>query len=255
MAVITLLTDFGSEDYYSSVFKGELYKSCPSTTISDISHNIKPFDINLAAYLLKSIYSHYPEGSLHIARVHESSSKDKNILLVKHLQHFFAAPDNGLLSMVFDERPTEIYYLNKELCKDFSLDQMYAKIARTVVFNGSLGEIGILQKDYMERLLLKPVIYENRVSGNVMHIDHFGNVVTNISRTDFEQGVKGRRFEIYFRRFDKIDRLSENYSDVPEGDKLAHFNDNGYLEIAINVGEASTLLGLSLGDKILIQTV
>lgn len=255
MAIITLLTDFGSEDYYTSVFKGELYKSCPSSILVDISHRIPAYNINKAAYILKNVFNHYPEGSLHIARVFESSSRDNNILIIKYQQHFFAAPDNGLLSMIFDEKPSESYILNKEICKDFSLDQMYAKIARTIVFNGSLNEIGIIKRDYEEKLVLKPVIYENRINGVVLHIDHFGNVITNITREDFEMGIKGRRFEINFRRLEKIDELHESYGQVPQGEKLAHFNDKGNLEISINVGEASTLLGLNIGDKILIEVV
>lgn len=256
MAVITLLTDFGREDYYTSVFKGELYKACPSSIVVDLTHSIPAYSINKAAYFLKNTFTHFPEGSLHIARVYETSSKEENILLVKYQQHYFAAPDNGLLSMVFEqETPSEVYVLNKEICRDLSLDQMYSKVARTIVFNGSIHEIGIPIKEIVERLVHKPVIYENRINGVVLHVDHFGNVITNISRGDFNLGVKGRQFEINFRRQDKINELSKNYADVPEGDKLALFNDKDYLEIAINVGEASSLLGLGVGDRILIEVI
>lgn len=250
MAVITLLTDFGERDYYVGLFKGDLYTSSPSAKIVDISHSIPPYDIVTAAFFLKNVYAHYPKGTIHIARVFEQGLGTQKILAAKYQNYFFIAPDNGLLTLVFDEKPDLIVEIDMKQVKLRTLEEYYCRVVKEITFNNNIGSIGVATSNYVEKRALLPVIEENRLIGNVIYVDNFGNVITNIHIDDIKRFDTSKQMRINYRKVDFIDRVVENYSDVPRSYSLARFNSIGYLEICINGGNASDLLGLKNGDAV-----
>lgn len=254
MAIITLTTDFGEEDYYVPAFKGEILTACPSVQVIDISNNIPSFEVNHAAYVLKNAFSHFPKGTIHIVRVFETNTANPDIIVCSFQGHFFVAPNNGILSMVFeDERPAAAVRIDHSRITIKTPHDLYCRAIRTLVYNGSLSDLGRPINEIEKRFNLKPVIYDNSIRGIVQHIDHYGNVITNISKSDLKQAVKDKNLAIILRRNDLITNINVFYDDVPQGEQLARFNSKGVLEIAINCGRANELLGLKQGDNIKIE--
>jgi S-adenosyl-L-methionine hydrolase (adenosine-forming) len=250
MAVITLLTDFGDKDYYVGLFKGDLYTSSPSSKIVDISHSIPPYDIVTAAFFLKNIYAHFPKGTIHIVRVNEQGLGTQKILAAKYQNYYFIAPDNGVLTLVFDEKPDLIVEVDFKQIKLNTLEEYYCRVVKEITFNNSIGSIGVATSDYTERMAMKPVLQQDKIVGNVIYVDNFGNAITNIHRDDLNRFEHKDGMQINYRKSDFIDRIVSNYSDVPPSYSLARFNSIGLLELSIHGGHAANMLGLRVGDAI-----
>ncbi len=250
MAVITLLTDFGDKDYYVGLFKGDLYSSSPSAKIVDISHSIPPYDIVTAAFFLKNVYAHYPKGTIHIVRVNEQGLGSQKILAAKYQNYYFIAPDNGILTLVFDDKPDLIVEVNIKQVKLNTLEEYYCRVVKEITFNNSIGSIGMAVNDYVEKKSMIPAIQQDKIVGNVMYVDNFGNAITNIHIGEIERFGTEKQMRINYRKYDFIERIVTNYSDVPPTYSLARFNSIGYLELCINGGSASDLLGLTNGDAV-----
>jgi len=253
MAIITLTTDFGANDYYVAAFKGEILSACPSVQIVDVSNTIPPYEIRHAAYVLKNAYSHFPKKTIHVARVFESGTTDLKIIVCSYKDHYFIAPDNGLLSMIFSEKPSASVTIDAGRMVLKTPHDLYCKALKTIIYNGSLSDLGMPINDIEKKLMLRPVIQEKGIRGIIMHIDYYGNAITNIHRNEFEQSIKDQPFTLWLRRNDSISRMVEFYSDVPQGEQLARFNSKDMLEISVNCGRANELLGLSEGDNIKIE--
>ncbi|MCP4120827.1 MAG: SAM-dependent chlorinase/fluorinase [Bacteroidetes bacterium] len=253
MAIITLTTDFGANDYYVAAFKGEIMSACPSVQLIDLSNTIPPYEIKHAAYVLKNAYTHFPKGTIHIARVFETGVSGLNIIVCSYNDHYFIAPDNGLLSMVFSKTPSAAVIIDATRIKIKTPHDLYCKAIKTLIYNGSLTDLGMPVNNIERKIMLRPVIQENGIRGIIMHIDYYGNAITNINRTEFQQAIKDRSFTLWLRRNDSISRLVEFYSDVPQGEQLARFNSKDMLEISVNCGRANELLGLHEGDNIKIE--
>ncbi len=250
MAVITLLTDFGDKDYYVGLFKGDLYTSSPSAKIVDISHSIPPHNIVTVAFFLKNIYDHFPKGTIHIARVYEQGLGTQKLLAAKYRNYYFIAPDNGILTMVFDEKPDLIVEVDMKQVKLNTLEEYYCRVVKEITFNNNIGSIGVATSGFVEKKAMMPVLQEDKIIGNVIHIDNFGNAITNINIEDVKRFSVDKQIRINYRKYDYIDRMVENYTDVPQTYSLARFNSLGYLELCINCGHAADLLGLSKGDAV-----
>jgi S-adenosylmethionine hydrolase len=177
-------------------------------------------------------------------------------LAVKYQDHYFVGSDNGVFSLIFEGEPDEIVELN--IMQDlrflhFPLTDIFAKASVHLAAGGKLREIGIPVNELDEKVNLHPVIEKNIIKGSVIHIDSFQNVITNISKDLFTTVQANRDFVLYFRKNETITHLSWHYNEVPEGEKLCLFGISNYLEIAINKGNASGLLGLHLGDIIRVE--
>lgn len=253
MSIITLTTDFGELDYYVPLFKGAILRSCPSVKLIDISHKIPPFDINTAGYIVKNCFESFPPKSLHIIRVGEYFTDTQRILAVNYRGHSFIGPDNGVLSLIFEEPPTLVIALDKNMINLPNMDEYYCRAIKNFVFKGNISEIGYAVVDYEKKISLKSVIYPNYLVGHIMHIDNYGNLISNISKDDFIKGVGQNKYIIHYRKMETIESIVLDYSDVGEGEKLAFFNSLGFLEIAMNGAKANELFGIGIGDSIKIE--
>lgn len=253
MPIITLTTDFGERDYYVPAFKGEILSACPAVQIVDVSNKIPPYAVDHAAYVLKNAFSHFPKRSIHVIRVFETSDKTPEIIVCSYQDHFFIAPNNGILSMIFDSKPSAAIKMDVTRVKARSPHDFYCRAIRTLVYNGSLSDLGMPTNDLEERSTLRPVIYETSIRGVVRHIDNYGNAITNINGTEMSKALESNQFAILLRRNDLITKIHHYYSDVPQGEQLARINSKNMLEIAVNCGRADELLGLSEGDNIKIE--
>lgn len=247
MPLLTLTSDIGNQDYLVGAVKAQLLKANPDFQLIDISHNIPPFNYPQAAYVCRNAIKNFPPFTYHLILVNLFESKPEQLLLAFHNKQYFLCADNGLLTMILEEKPELMIgiALNKTVIKNaIYFIEVMADVINKLVNGESIKNIGIADVEFLEKNPLKPLVSDNWIEGQIIFIDNFENVIVNITRSQFEEQRKGRRFKIVFKRDEVIDNISESYADVAEGEKLALFNSAGYLEIAINKGNAAGLFGL-----------
>ncbi|MBS1942879.1 MAG: SAM-dependent chlorinase/fluorinase [Bacteroidetes bacterium] len=263
MAIITLLSDMGTRDHYVAAVKGAILSQLPGAVIVDISHSIAPFNNMHAAFVLRNAWHEFPEGTIHIIGVNPEADSKTAHLAVHHRGHFFIGADNGIFSLLFDGKPEEAYELTMKLDTDhlaFPTKNIFVKAACHLGRGGIIGMLGRKVENVRELLSVRPVVMGETIKGEVIHVDHYGNVVTNISKDLFTSVVKHRNFRISFGRpMHDIRQVHKTYSDVPHGERVAFFGDSGFLEIAINKGVvgggggAAQLLGLGVTDAVRLE--
>jgi S-adenosylmethionine hydrolase len=228
--LITLSSDIGQPDYLVGAIKAMLWKVNPEFQLIDITHQIPPFNYTQAAYVCGTATRQFPDFSYHLLLVNLFEQKPTQLLLAYHKEQYFLCADNGLLTMMLEEKPEIVIAMGRTV--------------HQLVEGKSILSVGIPDVNYLEKRPLRPIIHADYLEGQIIFIDSFENIVVNIRKEHFEEQRKGRPFQILFRRDETIDRISESYADVASGDKLALFNSAGYLEIAINKGNAAGLFGL-----------
>lgn len=250
MIGITLLSDFGLHDASAGVAKGVLLSNIQNIRITDISHEISPFQVKQAAYLLGTAYKNFAKDTIHIVFIDVFSETLPRLVLSSFNGHYFLAPDNGILPLALGMLP-QSSWLCFELSSEKSFGDWLLAIADT---------INLLQKQNGVETTLQPCILKtintetNNKSGGatsceVLYIDHYGNVVTDMTAAYFNDRNNSGRFRINFMRVNEITTISNHYNDVALGDNLCRFNRNGYLEICVNQGSAASLFGFRLGGK------
>jgi S-adenosyl-L-methionine hydrolase (adenosine-forming) len=251
-SVITLITDFGQRDWYAGSLKGALLKAAPTAQLIDISHEVRPFDIVQAALLTRNVWREFPEGTIHIIAVNCVYENNYSFVAVRHAGHYFLAPNNGVLTLILGNLPlSDIRYLPVDNFIHFAVKSAFSNAVAYWFADKAWDNLGLpAVEPLLERIDFQPTVRENMIRGAIVHIDHFENVVSNITREVFEKTSNGRSFSLYFKRNDPITTLSHNYCDVPAGEVLCLFNCAGLLEIAVNFGSAATLLSLKQDDLI-----
>lgn len=270
MAIITLISDMGLKDYYVAAVKGSIYRHFPEVTLVDISHNVTPFNIAEAAFLLRQVYADFPEGTVHIIAVAPEEiiyprHPESDILhvAIRFNGQYFVGADNGVFGMIFDREPEEIVQITLPHEADdltFPVKTRFAPAAAHLARGGTLSVIGKAQSSYRSMPAIQPMHSGNTLRGIVTHIDAYGNVFTNIRKTLFKETQRKRAFTLYAGRENdhEIETISNTYNDVAPGDALALFTTGGYLQIAINKGAegagggAAKLMGLHINDVITI---
>ncbi len=248
MPILTLTSDIGAQDYLVGAVKGTLLSISPTFQLIDISHHLLPFNDPQAAYVVRNAFKHFPEGTYHFVLANLFQHKPDHLLLVKHNEQYFCIADNGLITMILEETPQEVVALTLDKNKPrntLHCAEVFARAVLQVESGKKLAEIGDATVSIHVRNPLKPMVTNQYIEGQIIFIDQFENVVVNITKEEFEEQRRGRSFRIIFKRDEVIDQVSETYADVNEGDKLALFNAAGYLEIAINKGNAAGLFGLT----------
>lgn len=247
MPLLTLTSDIGSPDYLVGVIKAQLLQINPEFQVVDISHNIPPFNYPQAAYVCRSAIRNFPDFTYHLILVNLFEKKPEQLLLAFHQNQYLLCADNGLLTMILEDKPEMVIGIPLDKSKPRNtiyLTEVMGKAVNQLVNGESIRDIGNADVPYIEKRHLRPALDEGFIEGQIIFIDNFENVIVNITREQFEEQRKGRSFKIIFKRDEVIDRISESYADVMEGEKLALFNSAGYLEIAINKGNAAGLFGL-----------
>lgn len=247
MPLVTLTSDIGNPDYLVGAVKAQLLQINPEFQIIDISHSVLPFNYPQAAYVCRNAFKNFPDFTYHIILINLFEKRPEQLLLAFHNNQYLLCADNGLLTMILEEKPEMVIGipLDKMAIKNtiYCVSVMGQAIDK-LVRGESIRQIGVPDITYTEKNHLRPLLENNSIEGQIIFIDNFENVIVNITREQFEEQRKGRSFKIVFKRDEAIDRISESYADVGEGEKLALFNSAGYLEIAINKGNAAGLFGL-----------
>jgi S-adenosylmethionine hydrolase len=247
MPILTLTSDFGISDPMVGAVKGEILNINEGFQLIDLTHEIAPFNYMQAAYQCKTIFRNFPKESFHLILVNLYDAKLDYLLLVKHQGQYIGTPDNGLITMVLDGVPDEYVKLpisTKSALNIGSMIQTWIEAFALICSGKMMNQVGEPLEQLVQRTLMKAYVSSQYIEGQVLMIDRFNNILVNITIQEFEEARKGRRFKIVLLRDAFIEEISNTYSDVPDGEKLARFNEAGYLEIAINKGFAAPLFGL-----------
>jgi S-adenosylmethionine hydrolase len=251
--IITLTTDFGTKDGCAGAVRGVIKRINPEAEVVDITHQIEPFDVLGGAFALSNFYGYFPPGSIHLAVVDPGVGGQRQPLLIKSEDFFFVGPDNGLFSFVFqNERITEIivpstkkYFLGGP-SSTFHARDIFAPVAAYLSVGVDPKEFGKTAKECYKLVIPEPELSNRGLLGEIIHIDGFGNLVTNIGaelleRKKIAKVAVGKR---------QIKRIARSYFDIPEGEVGALAGSSGLLEIAANQGSAQSILKSRIGAAV-----
>lgn len=244
MALVTFLSDFGDKDYYVPAVKAKMLSINPQLNIVDISHSIAPFDLEHAAFVLRSTYREFPKGTVHLVGINTTGTMTFGYIGIKLEDHIFIGPNNGILSLLADYDPGIIVQFADIHLRDstFPTRDILAPIAAKVASGAAIHDFGGPSSNFKKLMSRQAKATREQIIGHVIRIDCYGNLITNIRKEIFEKLNPGK-FTIQFGR-ETIDRLQTGYDQVEAGDPYGFFNSMDLLEIGINHGHGGNLLGL-----------
>jgi S-adenosyl-L-methionine hydrolase (adenosine-forming) len=253
MSLVTLTSDFGYQDHYTAAVKAMLLQYCPGATIVDISHGIEPFNIAQGVHILRAAYSFFPPDTVHVFAVQGNQVVDKHIAF-QWRGHYFVGSDNGFAGLLAgaDIGPCVEIKATASQKTTFLAQTLYASVAAKLAQGTPLQEISHFAITPQKLIARQPRATGKQIIGHVINVDHYGNLVTNITKEIFTQQCRTRRFEIRFAR-ESIYNLHTHYTQVEPGDCVCVFNSMSLLEIAINQGNAATLLGLQYDSPVCVS--
>ncbi|MCL2413836.1 MAG: SAM-dependent chlorinase/fluorinase [Bacteroidales bacterium] len=269
MGLITITSDWGVNDHYSAAVKNKIYTYFPEAKIVEITHHVPAFDIGKAAYFLRNVYPHSPNGTVHIIGVNTIADKKSAHLIVSYCNQFFVGTDNGVFSLLFPkgEDPSGVYEIMEMQDHDsftFPSRDLFAKIAARLASGIHPEELGKPTQILNHITPSLPIIRQEKtfdtqasyteIVGEVTYIDRYENVNTNIHQSLFnEWKSKFRHFEIFYGSNDSVDKISTAYSDVGIANPLALFASDGFLQISMNQSKAASLLGIRKSTPIIVR--
>ncbi len=255
--IITLTTDWKNSDYYIGAIKARIISKFPDTKFVDITHNIDAFAISQAAFIVKSTYKEFPEGSIHIIAVDSEPDKNGKILVIQHQNQYFILNDNGSASLIFNNKPQKVILIETGFGFEgasFPEHSIFSQLALFILKKKDISDLGTLSNGYLKTPQLLPQLESNTINGEIIYIDSFGNAITNIHIDFFKENVAESQFEILLNsNFYKSNKIYNGYKQVEKGEIVCIFNSIGLLEIAIRQGNASQLLSLKRKSEIRVK--
>jgi S-adenosylmethionine hydrolase len=242
--IITLLTDFGTADSYVAEMKGVLLSRAPTVTLLDITHQVSPGDIRAAQYLLSRTWRHFPEGTVHLAIVDPGVGTERRALAAEHAGHRFVAPDNGLLSFLPQNGRFVALPVPPTAAATFHGRDVFAPAAARLATGAALGELGESISDPCYTPLPAPRHDHLTVIGEVIYVDRFGTLVTNIPGDAVQMGARVRL------EGTEAGSLLRTFRDVARGALVAFVGSGGTVEIAVRDGSAARMLGVGVGAEV-----
>jgi len=246
--VITLTTDFGYEDAFVGAMKGVILSITPAARIVDLTHGIKPYDIKEAAFLVGANYKYFPGKTVHVVVVDPGVGSERRPVIVSADGHYFVGPDNGVFSYVYrsaGREPVVVHVTGPT----FQGRDVFAPVAARLAGGIDISEFGDRIDDFVSfGPPLPEYVSEGKMRGQVMHVDRFGNAITNVTGADMQR-LKGEgALEIRLR--EKKISLKTHYAEGDDRTLSALVNSSGYLEFFIPRGNAARKFEISLGDII-----
>ncbi|HUI45762.1 MAG TPA: SAM-dependent chlorinase/fluorinase [Nitrospirota bacterium] len=257
---ITLTTDFGARDPFTGSMKGVILKINPQAQIVDISNEITPQDIWEAGYVLKSAYSHFPKGTIHLAVVDPGVGSGRRPIIIVTESYYFVGPDNGLFSLIYQEAErirvhhiTATHYFLPNPGPTFHGRDVFAPVAGWLAKGIASGNFGDEITDYVKLNIPAPKIIENAIEGHVVHVDRFGNIITDITITEIRQLLgEGSSLDASSVMIGgkEIKGLKKYYAESTPGTPGAIINSSGALEIFLYKQNARTNLSVKRGETV-----
>ena len=251
MPLITLLTDSGETDFYVAAIKARILSVNPSLRMEDISHKIAACDIGHGAFTLRAVFRDFPKGTVHLVGVDAAGSKNDSFIALQLEDHFFVGVDNGLLGMLSDKPHQSLVELNtiNPIATTFPEKDILAVAAAKLASGIAITDLGKPMLTFKKRLDRQVKATKKNILGHVVRVDHYGNLITNILKPDFDILSKDRGYTITVGG-EKFRRVHITYHQADPGECFLFFNSLGVLEIGIYQGNASELLGLSYDSPV-----
>ena len=257
--IITLLTDFGTKDHYVASMKGVILNINPQCLLIDITHQVNPHDIGEGAFILANTYSYFPKGTIHLSVVDPGVGGMRKPILLVTKNYFLVGPDNGLFTLVAQrEKAKQVVVLTKKkyflpkVSSTFHGRDIFAPVAAHLSLGIKPSAFGYEINSLKELRVQKPVMKEGKLVGEILHIDTFGNVVSNIDEGKLFRFIQSRPFVIRAGR-KSIFGLKEGYSEGKKGEPIALLGSGGFLEISVRESSAQKTLKLKRGDPIQVE--
>ncbi len=256
--LVTLLTDFGTRDHYVAAMKGAIIRSCPQAQIIDITHEIPPHDILSGAFVLAQAAPNFPPETLHVIVVDPGVGTQRKILAARLGRQTFLFPDNGVITLVAEKMPLEsiVTFTNNKLLNQATISStfhgrdIFAPLAAQLRRGLSLEELGPQPDTYKLLDLPTPTTQKNEVVGQIIYVDHFGNLISNISRAILAEAFDDPMHTAVSLGAKVIGPLEIAYGSAGQGQPLALINSMGKVEIAINIGRACDVLNAAIGTTV-----
>lgn len=258
MPIITLTTDFGLTEHYVGAMKGVIYGVNPLAQVVDITNAVQSFDVLDGAIAISQSYSYFPAGSIHIVVVDPGVGSSRRPILATLGQHLFVAPDNGVLSLIYEREErisvrhiTSEHYFHQPVSNTFHGRDIFAAVAGYLSKGVETSKFGDEITDFVRFLAPRPKSPNaNNWKGVVLKTDKFGNLITNISPRDIPQiGQPGVDFKISVGKAE-VSKLYNSYAEGTQGEVFAIIGSSGFLEISTNRGAASRIAGADKGAEV-----
>lgn len=250
--IITITSDWNKNDFYVSAIKGKILSNNSNTSIIEISNKISKFNNLELAFIIKNSYKNFPDKTIHLICVNTLQNKN-NFLLIKYNNHFFIGPDNGIFSLIFDEKPDKIIKL-PHIDTTFPELDIFAETANKLINNINIDTIGETINNYKYKSTSGFTVEDDMIIAKIIYFDSYNNAIINITKTDFNKIINNQDFEIIVSSYkNKITKISTNYYNVPEFELFAIFNSVELLEIGIINGNIKQLFGLNTNEEIIIK--
>ncbi len=255
--IVTLLTDFGTEDGYVGAMKGVLLSGDSNLQVVDISHQIRPFDVRQAAFALFNYYRYFPKGTVHVVVVDPGVGTERSGLVLRTADYFFVGPDNGVFSFIYEN----------EVFKGFRIEEEKINPTATPTFHGRdifvPVALKLLAGESLENFTVPAARFEsfyekyhssapNQLHLKVIHIDHFGNLVLNFTQQDWEQLGRPEGVKIRLKR-GFLYGIQRTFGEARKGQILALWDSSGFLQISQNQGNAARMLDMKIGDELVVE--
>ena len=255
MALVTFMSDFGEEDHYVAAVKGALCQGVKQNPqLIDISHRIRAHDIAHASYVLSHAYGHFPVGTIHLVGIEPTDRSACDTVIAELDGHFFVGGDTGLFTLLKKDT-LPIFYRVDTGYHTFAALHNYVPVVRKLLDGARPTELGKVTDQYLRLFARQPKVTKREIVGNVVKVDTYGNLITNVLREDFEtilkiNGNKPYQIQIGLQIFKRLHRA---YDEVENGECYILFNEAGKLQIGINKGNGSKLLGLKYDSPVYIH--
>jgi S-adenosylmethionine hydrolase len=255
--IISLLSDFGNKDAYVSAMKGVILGICPEVTLVDISHEVKKHDIVDGAFTLSEVSPYFPEGTVHLAVVDPGVGTDRRRIIIQGRRCSYVGPDNGVLSLAANrEGVVKVFeilnrrFMLPRISWTFEGRDVFAPIAAHLARGVDINSFGPEISSYSSLVISEPAKRGRLLLGEVIRIDSFGNITTNIPETVLEELALDSSVEVAFGETSKTCPFRRTYGEVPVGSPLVTLGSSGFLEVAVNRGSAESLFQVKVGDGV-----
>lgn len=256
-ALITITTDFGLQDEYVGLMKGVIHSINPGIPVIDLTHYIPPQDVEWTAYMIYYSYNYFPQGSIHVIVVDPGVGGSRPIKLLKLAGHYFLFPDNGVMTkLVNQHEPEEIWtvsnqdYFLPQISNTFHGRDIFAPVAAHLSNGVHPNRLGETSKEMKTLSLPEPQVKANEITGHIIHIDRFGNLITDIEKRMVDNlSVSYDSLAIHLSG-ETLSGIRKSYNEVKEGKALVIFGSKGLLEISVNKGSAANVLNMDKGDPV-----
>jgi S-adenosylmethionine hydrolase len=258
-SIITLTTDYGTNDHLVGTMKGAMLRINPELTIVDITHNVTPFDLLDGALAIGSAYSYFPPKTVHVVVVDHGVGTERRPLLVSAQNQYFIAPDNGVLSFIFEREENVVvrhanveHYFLHPVSKTFHGRDVFGPVAAWLTKSWQTPSMGEEITDYKKFALPKPKAADGVLKGVVLRVDSFGNLVTNFRSEDLPEGVLASGAVKFQLGTHAVTKLVDTFAKGNAGESVASVGSSGYLEVGVNKGSAARTLGLGRGTPVIL---